>query len=90
MGRMARPVPLLVFSRLVDRRDLAARGRAWQNGLSRATLALAGRVAWTYRYDGSEVSSRPGGDTITTPQDRRALGNLVEELPTYSSTIGPR
>ncbi len=63
------------------------RGRAWQNGLSRATLADNFCSAWSggrgfldYRHDGSEVSIDPSGDVYPCClKTRRALGNLVEE-----------
>lgn len=63
------------------------RGRAWQNGLSRATLADNFCDAWSggrgfldHRYDGSEVSIDPGGDVFPCClKTRLPLGNLVEE-----------
>lgn len=63
------------------------RGRAWQNGLSRATLADNFCSAWSggrgfldYGYEGSEVSIDPGGDVFPCClKTRRPVGNLVEE-----------
>jgi hypothetical protein len=63
------------------------RGRAWHNGLSRATLADNFCAAWSggrgfldYGYEGSEVSIDPGGDVYPCClKTRRPIGNLVEE-----------
>lgn len=63
------------------------RGRAWQNGLSRATLADNFCDAWSggrgfldHGFDGSEVSIDPGGDVFPCClKTRRPIGNLVEE-----------
>ena len=63
------------------------RGRAWQNGLSRATLADNFCNAWSgglgfleHRYAGSEVSVEPSGDVYPCcMKTGRAMGNLVEE-----------
>ena len=63
------------------------RGRAWQNGLSRATMADNFCNAWSgglgfleHRYSGSEVSVEPTGDVYPCcMKTGRALGNLVEE-----------
>ena len=63
------------------------RGRAWQNGLSRATLADNFCNRWSgglgflaHRYDGSEVSIEPGGDVFPCClKTKRPLGNLREE-----------
>lgn len=63
------------------------RGRAWENGLSRATLADNFCNAWSgglnfleYQYAGSEVSIDPTGDVYPCClKTARALGNLTEE-----------
>lgn len=63
------------------------RGRAWRNGLSKATLADNFCNAWSgglnfldHRFSGSEVSVEPGGDVHPCClKTGRALGNLVEE-----------
>lgn len=63
------------------------RGRAWQNGLSRATLTdnfcrvwSGGRGFLDHGFEGSEVSIDPGGDVYPCClKTRRPLGNLVEE-----------
>jgi hypothetical protein len=63
------------------------RGRAWENGLSRATLADNFCNRWSgglqfleHRYDGSEVSIEPGGDVFPCClKTRLPIGNLTEE-----------
>lgn len=63
------------------------RGRAWANGLSRATLADNFCNAWSgglgfldHRHSGSEVAVDPGGDVFPCClKTGRALGNLLEE-----------
>lgn len=71
------------------------RGRAWQNGLSRATLTDNFCAAWSggrgfldHGFEGSEVSIDPSGDVYPCClKTRRPLGNLVEEplLPILDS-----
>lgn len=63
------------------------RGRAWRNGLSRATIADNFCNAWSgalnflnRRYSGSEVSIDPNGDVFPCClKTKHPLGNLVEE-----------
>lgn len=63
------------------------RGRAWANGLSRATMADNFCNAWSgglnfleHRFSGSEVSIDPAGDVYPCClKTSRALGNLTEE-----------
>lgn len=63
------------------------RGRAWQNNLSRATMADNFCDAWSgglnflnYRYAGSEVSIDPSGDVYPCCiKTAHPLGNLAEE-----------
>lgn len=63
------------------------RGRAWENGLSRATLAddfcsswSGGRGFLDHGYSGSEVSVEPTGDVYPCcMKTGLPLGNLVEE-----------
>lgn len=74
------------------------RGRAWQNGLSRATLADNFCSRWSgglgflaHRYSGSEVSIEPGGDVFPCClKTKRPLGNLQEEplLEILDSLVG--
>src|SRR5262252_2816956 len=63
------------------------RGRAWENSLSRATLADNFCNRWSgglnflrHRYSGSEVSVEPTGDVYPCCiKTRRPIGNLVDE-----------
>lgn len=63
------------------------RGRAWVNGLSRATLADDFCAAWSggrgfldHGFSGSEVAIEPSGDVYPCcMKTRLPLGNLVEE-----------
>jgi hypothetical protein len=63
------------------------RGRAWENGLSTATLADNFCNAWSgglnflrYGFSGSEVSIEPNGNVYPCcMKTRLPLGNLVEE-----------
>ncbi len=63
------------------------RGRAWENGLSRATLDDNFCAAWSgglhflqHAYAGSEVSIDPGGDVYPCCiKTAHPLGNLTEE-----------
>jgi Iron-sulfur cluster-binding domain len=63
------------------------RGRAWQNGLSKATLADNFCNRWSgglnflrHAYNGSEVSVEPDGAVYPCCiKTKRPLGNLVEE-----------
>jgi MoaA/NifB/PqqE/SkfB family radical SAM enzyme len=74
------------------------RGRAWANGLSRATITdnfcngwSGGRNFLDYRYSGSEVAIDPNGDLYPCCMKTRApLGNLREErlLDILDSLIG--
>lgn len=74
------------------------RGRAWSNGLSRATVADNFCNAWSgglnflnHRYSGSEVSIDPTGDVFPCCLKTQApLGNLTEEplLDILDSLVG--
>lgn len=74
------------------------RGRAWTNGLSKATLADNFCNAWSgglgfldHRYSGSEVAVDPSGDVFPCClKTARALGNLIEEplIEILDSLIG--
>lgn len=63
------------------------RGRAWENGLSTATITDNFCNAWSgglnflnYRYSGSEVSIEPNGDVYPCCLKTKApIGNLQEE-----------
>lgn len=63
------------------------RGRAWTNGLSKATLEDNFCARWSgahhflqYRYKGSEVSVEPNGNVYPCClKTKRPIGNLVEE-----------
>jgi hypothetical protein len=63
------------------------RGRAWMNGLSKATLEDNFCAHWSgahhflqYRYKGSEVSVEPNGNVYPCClKTKRPIGNLVEE-----------
>ncbi|HUL64765.1 MAG TPA: SPASM domain-containing protein [Burkholderiaceae bacterium] len=63
------------------------RGRAWENSLSRATLADNFCNRWSgglnflrHRYDGSEVSIEPTGDVYPCcVKTRMPIGNLLED-----------
>lgn len=63
------------------------RGRAWANGLSKATLADNFCNAWSgglgfldHRYSGSEVAVEPSGDVFPCClKTGRAIGSLLEE-----------
>ena len=63
------------------------RGRAWENGLSRATLADNFCNRWSgglnflrHRYNGSEVSVEPNGDVFPCCiKTRLPVGNLLED-----------
>ena len=63
------------------------RGRAWKNGLSKATLADNFCNAWSgglgfldHAYSGSEISVEPSGEVHPCClKTGRSLGNLVEE-----------
>src|SRR5882672_4022072 len=63
------------------------RGRAWDNSLSRATLADNFCNRWSgglnflrHRYDGSEVSIEPTGDVYPCCiKTRMPIGNLLED-----------
>lgn len=63
------------------------RGRAWENDLSRATLAENFCNRWSgglnflrHRYSGSEVSIEPTGDVYPCcVKTRRPIGNLLDD-----------
>lgn len=74
------------------------RGRAWKNGLSKATLADNFCNAWSgglgfldHRFSGSEVAIEPTGQVFPCcMKTGRALGNLTEEplLEILDSLVG--